>query len=153
MNDTNWLLVIGVVLAVLQQVTGINVFLYFGSEIFETLGGEKINAAMLQQVVVGATNLIFTVIAIWTVDKVGRKPLMIIGSCGMGISLFAMGLAGMYQATGSWLLIFVLFYIASFALSVGPVTWVIRFPLAFQATPGGIQKIAPRGSNGPFLAR
>jgi MFS family permease len=118
-------LVIGVVLAVLQQVTGINVFLYFGSEIFEKLGGETIDAALLQQVVVGAVNLLFTVIAIWTVDKLGRKPLMIIGSIGMGVSLFAMGVAGLQQAAGLWLLAFVLIYIASFALSVGPVTWVI----------------------------
>ncbi len=137
-------LVIGVVLAVLQQVTGINVFLYFGSEIFEKLGGENIDAALLQQVVVGATNLIFTVIAIWTVDKLGRKPLMITGSFGMGISLFAMGLAGMYQATGLWLLIFVLVYIASFALSVGPVTWVILseiFPTKIRGRAMGIATI------------
>jgi len=73
-------LVIGVSLAVLQQVTGINVFLYFGSDVFGKLGGETIDAALLQQVVVGVTNLAFTVVAIWTVDKLGRKPLMIIGS-------------------------------------------------------------------------
>ncbi|MBA7710955.1 hypothetical protein ES703_119905 [subsurface metagenome] len=97
-------LVIGVVLAVLQQVTGINVFLYFGSDIFGKLGGETIDAALLQQVVVGATNLIFTVIAICVVDKLGRKPLMIVGSAGMGICLFAMGMAGVYQAKGLWLL-------------------------------------------------
>lgn len=118
-------LVIGVVLAVLQQVTGINVFLYFGSEIFKDLGGEKIDAALLQQVLVGAVNLIFTIIAIWMVDKLGRKPLLIIGAAGMGISLFAMGLAGMYEATGMWILIFVLGYIACFALSLGPVVWVV----------------------------
>lgn len=137
-------LVIGIVMAVLQQVTGINVFLYFGSEIFEKLGGDNIDAALLQQVVVGATNLIFTVIAIWTVDKLGRKPLMIIGSFGMGISLFAMGLAGMYQAAGSWLLIFVLIYIASFALSVGPITWVILaeiFPTKIRGRAMGIATI------------
>jgi len=118
-------LIIGVALAVLQQVTGINVFLYFGSEIFENLGGETVDAALLQQVVVGAVNLLFTVIAIWMVDKLGRKPLMIVGSAGMGISLFAMGMAGYCQAKGLWLLVFVLGYIACFALSVGPVTWVI----------------------------
>ena len=100
--------------------------------------------ALLQQVVVGATNLIFTVIAIWTVDKLGRKPLMIAGSFGMGISLFAMGLAGTYQATGAWLLIFVLVYIASFALSVGPVTWVILseiFPTKIRGRAMGIATI------------
>jgi SP family xylose:H+ symportor-like MFS transporter len=137
-------LVIGIVLAVLQQVTGINVFLYFGSEIFEKLGGEKMDAALLQQVVVGATNLLFTVVAIWTVDKLGRKPLMIVGSFGMGISLIAMGLAGTYQAMGDWLLIFVLVYIASFALSVGPVTWVILseiFPTVIRGRAMGISAI------------
>jgi len=137
-------LIIGVVLAVLQQVTGINVFLYFGSEIFEKIGGENIDAALLQQVIVGAVNLLFTIIAIWTVDKLGRKPLMIIGSTGMGISLFAMGFAGCYQATGLWLLFFVLGYIACFALSVGPVTWVILseiFPTKIRGRAMGIATI------------
>ena len=137
-------LIIGVVLAVLQQVTGINVFLYFGSEIFEKIGGENIDAALLQQVIVGAVNLLFTIIAIWTVDKLGRKPLMIIGSTGMGISLFAMGFAGCYQATGLWLLFFVLGYIACFALSVGPVTWVILseiFPTKIRGRAMGIATV------------
>ena len=116
--------VIGVVLAVLQQVTGINVFLYFGTEIFKKMGSET-NAALLQTVVVGVVNLSFTVIAIWTVDRLGRKPLMMIGSAGMGLSLLAMGLAAYFQRTELWVLLFILGYIACFALSIGPVTWVI----------------------------
>ncbi|MEJ2702317.1 MAG: sugar porter family MFS transporter [Sedimentisphaerales bacterium] len=117
-------LVIGIVLAVLQQVTGINVFLYFGTEIFKKMGSET-NAALLQTVIVGVVNLTFTVIAIWTVDRLGRKPLMMIGSTGMGVSLLAMGLAAYGRTTGLWMLVFILGYIACFALSVGPVTWVI----------------------------
>ncbi len=117
-------LVIGIVLAVLQQVTGINVFLYFGTEIFKKMGSET-NAALLQTVIVGVVNLSFTVIAIWTVDKVGRKPLMMIGSVGMGLSLLGMGIMAFYQKTDLWVLLFILGYIACFALSVGPVTWVI----------------------------
>ncbi|MHC4326599.1 MAG: sugar porter family MFS transporter [Planctomycetota bacterium] len=117
-------LVIGIVLAVLQQVTGINVFLYFGTEIFKKMGSET-NAALLQTVIIGVVNLSFTVIAIWTVDRLGRKPLMMIGSAGMGISLLAMGLASYCQRTELWILLFILGYIACFALSVGPVTWVI----------------------------
>jgi sugar porter (SP) family MFS transporter len=117
-------LVIGVVLAVLQQVTGINVFLYYGPEIFKKLGTGT-NAALLQTIVVGAVNLTFTIIAIWTVDRLGRKPLMLIGATGMGTSLLSMGLATFYQKTEMWVLVFILGYIASFALSVGPVTWVI----------------------------
>jgi len=117
-------LVIGIVLAVLQQVTGINVFLYFGTEIFKKMGSET-NAALLQTVIVGAVNLSFTVVAIWTVDRLGRRPLMMIGSAGMGISLLAMGLAAYCLKTELWVMAFILGYIACFALSVGPVTWVI----------------------------
>jgi SP family xylose:H+ symportor-like MFS transporter len=117
-------LVIGIVLAVLQQITGINVFLYFGTEIFKRMGSET-NAALLQNIVVGVVNLSFTIVAIRTVDRVGRKPLMMIGSAGMGICLLAMGLAAYAQTTGLWILLFILGYIACFALSVGPVTWVI----------------------------
>lgn len=138
------ILIIGVTLAVLQQVTGINVFLYFGSEIFEKLGGKTIDAALLQQVIVGAVNLLFTVVAIWMVDKIGRKPLMLIGSVGMGVALFGMGTAGYLQATGMWMLVLVLIYIASFALSVGPVTWVILseiFPTKIRGRAMGIATI------------
>ena len=117
-------LVIGVGLAILQQVTGINVFLYFAPEIFKKLGAGT-NMALLQTVVVGAVNLGFTVIAIWAVDKLGRKPLMVLGAAGMGVALCAMGFAAYWEKTEAWVLIFVLSYIACFALSVGPVTWVI----------------------------
>ncbi len=117
-------LIIGIALAVLQQITGINVFLYFGTEIFMKMGSET-NAALLQNIVVGVVNLSFTVVAIRTVDRIGRKPLMMIGSSGMGLCLLAMGLAAYTQTTGVWILLFILGYTACFALSVGPVTWVI----------------------------
>jgi MFS family permease len=136
-------LVIGIVLAVLQQVTGINVFLYFGTEIFKKMGAGT-NAALLQTVVVGAVNLSFTIVAIWTVDRLGRKPLMMIGSAGMGISLLAMGLAAFFGRTELWMLLFILGYIACFALSVGPVTWVILseiFPTRIRGRAMGIATV------------
>lgn len=117
-------LMIGIALAILQQVTGINVFLYYGPEIFKQLGS-GVDVALLQTVVVGAVNLSFTVFAIWTVDRIGRRPLMIVGAAGMGLSLVAIGLAAQYQAISLWVLLFMLSYIACFALSVGPVTWVL----------------------------
>lgn len=119
------LLVIGVSLAVLQQVTGINVFLYYAPEIFKTVAGADSDIALLQTVVVGAVNLLFTVLAICLVDRLGRKPLMIIGASGMGLSLAAIGFAATFNMVGAWLLLFILGYIACFALAVGPVTWVI----------------------------
>ncbi len=117
-------LVIGVALAVLQQVTGINVFLYYAPEIFKQLGA-GMDVAMLQTIVVGAVNLGFTVVAIWTVDGFGRRPLMIMGSAGMGICLLGMGAAAQAGVVPLWTLALVLGYIACFALSVGPVTWVL----------------------------
>jgi sugar porter (SP) family MFS transporter len=131
---------IGIALAILQQVTGINVFLYYAPEIFKQLGSQS-DLALLQTVVVGAVNLLFTVIAIWTVDRVGRKPLMMIGSVGMGVSLLAIGLAAQAQAIAGWVLVFILGYIACFALSVGPVTWVILseiFPTTIRGRALGI---------------
>ncbi len=116
---------IALVLAVLQQVTGINVFLYYAPEIFKAMAGTQADVALLQTIIVGAVNLAFTIVAIWTVDRLGRKPLMIAGSIGMGLSLTALGLAAYFGRADVWLLAFVLGYIACFALSVGPVTWVI----------------------------
>jgi len=136
-------LVIGIALAVLQQVTGINVFLYFGTEIFKKMGSQT-NAALLQTIIVGAVNLSFTVVAIWTVDRLGRKPLMMIGSAGMGLCLTAMGLAAYLGRTELWLLLFILGYIACFALSVGPVTWVILseiFPTRIRGRAMGIATV------------
>ncbi|MBD3384071.1 sugar porter family MFS transporter [candidate division KSB1 bacterium] len=117
-------LFLGIALAVLQQVTGINVFLYYAPEIFKKLGSGS-NIALLQTIIVGAVNLSFTLVAIKTVDKLGRKPLMLIGSAGMGFCLFALGLIAYFDQTAVWVLFLILGYIACFALSVGPVTWVI----------------------------
>ncbi|WP_114778516.1 D-xylose transporter XylE [Botryobacter ruber] len=116
---------IGIMLSVFQQVTGINVFLYYAPEIFSQLGGGSTDTSLLQTIVVGAVNLIFTVVAILTVDRIGRKPLMMIGALGMGVCISAIGFAAYLQSTDVWLLVFVLGYIASFALSLGPVVWVL----------------------------
>jgi sugar porter (SP) family MFS transporter len=115
---------LGITLAVLQQVTGINVFLYYAPEIFNHVSHSG-NAALLETIFVGAVNLAFTVLAMTLVDKAGRKPLLILGSLGMALCLLAMGLASMHSLVGAWLLAPVLGYIACFALSVGPVTWIV----------------------------
>ena len=137
-------LAIGVGLAVLQQVTGINVFLYYAPEIFKGIAGAASDAALLQTVIVGVVNMAFTLIAIWTVDWLGRRGLMLVGFGGMGISLFALGLASYLGRTDIWVLAFILTYIACFALSVGPVTWVILsevFPTRIRGRAMGIATV------------
>jgi len=135
-------LVIGVLLAVLQQVTGINVFLYYAPEILKSVAGADTNIALLQTILVGAVNLGFTLLAIFCVDRVGRKPLMIIGASGMGVCLAAIGLASSAQVIGPWLLFFMLGYIACFAMSVGPVVWVILSEIFPNSVRGRAMSIA-----------
>ena len=136
-------LMLGITLAVLQQVTGINVFLYFAPKIFESMGAGA-GMAMLQTVIVGAVNLAFTVLAVAVVDRLGRKPLMLLGSIGMGVALTALGVAAYLQLFQWWALLFILGYIACFAMSVGPVTWVILseiFPTQIRGRAMGIATI------------
>lgn len=123
-------LIVGSLLAILQQVTGINVFLYFGTTIFKNMSASTgVEAGMLQQIVIGGASALSTVVAIATVDKWGRKPLMFLGATGMGISLLAMGLMAQIMtdpsAVSGWMLLFIIVYVVCFGLSVGPVTWVI----------------------------
>lgn len=117
-------IVIGVLLSVFQQFVGINVVLYYAPEIFKSMGSGT-DTALLQTIIVGAVNLLFTVLAIMTVDKFGRKPLMIIGAAGMAISMFALGTTFFMESVGMGALVFMLVYVASFAMSWGPVCWVL----------------------------
>lgn len=118
-------LLIGIVLAIFQQITGINAILYYAPEIFKAAGAGT-NAAFLQTVLVGIINLLFTFVAIYSVDKWGRKTLLLFGSAGMGICLLVIGIAFHFHTSRGWLLLtFVLLYIACFASSLGPVVWVV----------------------------
>ena len=139
-------LLIGGALAILQQVTGINVFLYFGATIFRRMGDATgVDAGLLQQVVINGSGVLFTLIAILTVDGWGRRPLMLLGTAVMGISLVMMGFMAQVPANpaaaGGWMLACILAYIAAFGLSVGPVTWVILseiFPTAVRGRALGL---------------
>ena len=83
------------------------------------------DTALLQTVVIGVFNVTFTLLAIRTVDRLGRRPLLMIGSIGMGISLAGLGIAAAMGSTAAWVLVFVVGYIACFAMSLGPVVWVV----------------------------
>ncbi len=130
-------LLVGVALAILQQVTGINVVLYYAPEIFKSVG-RAADTAIYQTVIVGLVNVSFTLVAIWVVDRVGRKPLLLAASAGMGLSLAALGLAFRFQRfEGPLVLFLVLAYVASFAVAMGPVVWVVLseiFPTRVRGT-------------------
>lgn len=117
-------LIIGILLSVFQQVVGINVVLYYAPTIFKGLGFGN-DAAMWQTVIMGFINIIFTLVAIFTVDKFGRKPLLIIGSVGMAIGMFAIGLLAFFNVIGISTLVFIVIYTASFMMSWGPICWVM----------------------------
>lgn len=117
-------LIIGILLSVFQQIVGINVVLYYAPTIFKGLGFGN-DAAMWQTVIMGFVNIIFTLVAIFTVDKFGRKPLLIIGSVGMAIGMFAIGLLAHFQIIGVSTLLFIVIYSAAFMMSWGPICWVL----------------------------
>lgn len=117
-------IIIGILLSVFQQFVGINVALYYAPRIFESMGAAK-DASMLQTVVMGLVNVIFTVLAIVTVDKYGRKPLLMIGSVGMAIGMFAIGGLAFMKVIGISTLVFIIIYTASFMMSWGPICWVL----------------------------
>ncbi|MBQ1819696.1 MAG: MFS transporter, partial [Bacteroidales bacterium] len=118
------IIVVGVLLASLQQFIGINVVLYYAPEIFKTMGAAT-DTALLQQIIVGAVNLSFTILAILTVDKFGRRPLMIIGALVMALSMFILGTTFYTHNVGMGSLVCMLVYTAGFAMSWGPVCWVL----------------------------
>jgi MFS transporter, SP family, xylose:H+ symportor len=117
-------IIISIILAAFQQLIGINVVLYYAPKIFQNTG-TRLDISLLQTVLVGAVNLLFTVIAIFTVDKLGRKPLLISGGLIMGFAMAAIGFTFFSERMGIMALVFILLYIAGFAMSWGPVMWVV----------------------------
>ncbi len=117
-------ILIGILLSVFQQFVGINVALYYAPRIFESMGAAK-DASMLQTVVMGLVNVAFTVLAIATVDRWGRKPLLIVGSIGMAVGMIAISALSFLNIIGIGTLIFIIVYTASFMMSWGPICWVL----------------------------
>ncbi|MEI8004713.1 MAG: D-xylose transporter XylE [Bacteroidota bacterium] len=115
---------IGITLSVFQQFVGINVVLYYAGNIFRNVGAST-NSSLLQTIIVGAINLLFTIVAILSVDRFGRKPLMIMGALAMGVSMTCLGFSFYFGQPGLLALVFMLTYTAGFAMSWGPVTWVL----------------------------
>ncbi len=116
-------IVIGILLSVFQQAIGINAVLYYAPRIFENAGAE--GGGMMQTVVMGVVNILFTLVAIFTVDRFGRKPLLIIGSLGMAVGAFAVAMCDQFGIKGIVPVLSVIVYAAFFMMSWGPICWVL----------------------------
>lgn len=117
-------LVIGIVLAVFQQWCGINVIFNYAHEIFSA-AGYAVSDVLMNIVVTGITNVIFTFVAIYTVDKWGRRTLMFVGSAGLALIYFLLG-SGYFGEVSGWpMLLLVVLAIACYAMSLAPVVWVV----------------------------
>ncbi|MDR1984878.1 MAG: D-xylose transporter XylE [Prevotellaceae bacterium] len=116
-------IVIGIFLSVFQQAIGINAVLYYAPRIFESAGAE--GGGMLQTVIMGIVNIAFTTIAIFTVDRIGRKPLLIIGSIGMAAGAFSIAICDSIGVKGIIPVMSIIIYAAFFMMSWGPICWVL----------------------------
>lgn len=116
--------IVGITLAVFQQLCGINVVFNYTSTIFESVGAD-LDRQLFETVAIGAVNLFFTLFAMWQVDKLGRRPLMLTGSLGLSIVYIALAFLLQNQASPGLVSVFVLLAIAMYASSLAPVTWVL----------------------------
>ncbi|MBU0895945.1 MAG: sugar porter family MFS transporter [Candidatus Omnitrophica bacterium] len=147
-------LIVGIALAFFQQLTGINTIIYYAPTIFEFAGFSSHKVSILATVGVGVVNVLMTIVAIWFIDRIGRKPLLYIGMTGMAISLGILGLAfympQMAEALKMLTVLSVVLYIASFAISLGPIFWLIIseiYPLGVRGRAMSIATLANWGFN------
>ncbi|HWD69579.1 MAG TPA: sugar porter family MFS transporter [Solirubrobacteraceae bacterium] len=134
------LLLIGVMMAIMQQLIGINTVIYYGATILG-FAGLSISSSIAQAVFIGVVNLVFAVVAVFLLDRVGRRPPLLIGTAGSVIGLIVLGwyfdMGSKYQHANPWIaLAAMMFYIACFEISLGPIFWVMIaeiFPLRARA--------------------
>jgi SP family galactose:H+ symporter-like MFS transporter len=147
-------LIIGVALAVFQQVTGINTVIYYAPKIFQFAGVTSSSAAIFATLLVGIVNVVFTVVAILLLDRVGRRPLLLVGLAGMVSSLVLLGVSFYFTSLlgllGDLATIGLMVYVASFAIGLGPVFWLLVseiYPLKVRGLAMSIASEANWGSN------
>jgi sugar porter (SP) family MFS transporter len=147
------MLVVGLGLAIFQQIVGINTVIYFAPTIFK-LAGVSTSKAIGQTVFIGVTNVVFTIVAVLLLDRVGRRVLLLVGTAGLTIALVGLGLffqvAAVKEHAGWLALASLIFYIASFAIGLGPVFWLMIaeiFPLGVRSAAMSVCTVANWGFN------
>ena len=147
-------LAVGIGVAIIQQITGINTIIYYAPTIFKFAGFSSNKAALIATTSVGVVNVLMTCVALYLIDKIGRKPLLLSGLGGMVLSLIALGI-GLEQNVpknliGILVLISLFVYIASFAYSLGPISWLLNseiYPLDIRGKAIGVATSANWISN------
>jgi SP family galactose:H+ symporter-like MFS transporter len=147
-------LIIGIALAIFQQVTGINTVIYYAPKIFQFAGIVSSSSAIFSTLLVGIVNVIFTIVAIILLDRVGRRPLLLVGLAGMVSSLILLGfsfyLSSLFGLLGNLSTAGLMIYVASFAIGLGPVFWLLIseiYPLRVRGIAMSIASEANWGSN------
>lgn len=146
-------IVVGIGLAVFQQVTGINTVIYYAPQIIKSAGIPSASGAILATAGIGLVNVIMTIVAMWLIDHVGRRPLLLIGNAGMSLSLAGMGYSFRIHSEGLpfWVPVAILMiYVASFAISLGPIFWLLIgeiYPLRVRGIAEGAAAGINWGSN------
>jgi SP family galactose:H+ symporter-like MFS transporter len=147
-------LVVGIGLAIFQQVTGINTVIYYAPLIIQSAGISSASGAILATAGIGVVNVLMTIVAMWLIDRMGRRPLLLVGIAGMAITLGMLGLA--FRMSGKsvalvWLaVISMMVYVGSFAISLGPIFWLLIseiYPLKIRNSAQGLSAAFNWGSN------
>ena len=137
-------LMIGIGLAIFQQVTGINTIIYYAPYIIRTAGISSIQGSILATAGIGTVNVVMTLVSMWLIDRVGRRPLLLTGIAGMIASLGALGYIFHLSKGGEFAglaVVILMFYVASFAISLGPIFWLLIaeiYPLKIRGLAAGI---------------
>ena len=147
-------LIVGIGLAVFQQVTGINTVIYYAPRIIQSAGISSASGAILTTAGIGMVNVLMTIVSMWLIDRIGRRPLLLTGIAGMAVTLGVLGWA-FHSASPSgalsWLaVISIMVYVASFAISLGPIFWLLIaeiYPLKVRSSSEGLAATFNWGSN------
>jgi SP family galactose:H+ symporter-like MFS transporter len=147
-------LIVGIGLAVFQQVTGINTVIYYAPMIIQSAGISSASGAILTTAGIGIVNVLMTIVSMWLIDRIGRRPLLLTGIAGMAVTLGVLGWAfHSASPTGalSWIaVISIMVYVASFAISLGPIFWLLIseiYPLKVRSSTEGVAATFNWGSN------
>ncbi len=147
-------LIVGIGLAILQQVTGINTVIYYAPKIIQSAGISSASGAILTTAGIGTVNVLMTLVSMWLIDRIGRRPLLLTGIAGMTVSLSVLGWAFRSASPSgllSWVaVISIMVYVASFAISLGPIFWLLIaeiYPLKVRSSAEGLAATFNWGSN------